>query len=306
MYIEESGQRERNIYNMEAERKLEEKKLQDLRETSDRLTAASHVQVEYFAKHQKIEGYYESQMPGRLFGCDRLMKQDNMFGTLQLGYNPNRERVFLFANMKTSRYDTVASRYQKEMKEYQQKSLLKGDNENRAYVSRRWEMSTVLIEKRENKPWTKRSIASYLGRANLEAVRKNLPFFIKDEEQKELDEKRQRQKQIQKEVWELRRTQAMEAQESTEERPDWAEQEKDRKELQGLRAEAVQGLSVISLLESILTRKDALSRTFLRRINYAYDFQKKDIKSYYREKRKTLEETATAADTEEDHPGDNT
>lgn len=50
-------------YNMEAERKLEEKKLQDLRETSDRLTAASHVQVEYFAKHQKIEGYYESQMP---------------------------------------------------------------------------------------------------------------------------------------------------------------------------------------------------------------------------------------------------
>ena len=88
---------------MEAERKLEEKKLQDLRETSDRLTAASHVQVEYFAKHQKIEGYYESQMPGRLFGCDRLMKQDNMFGTLQLGYNPNRERVFLFANMKTSR-----------------------------------------------------------------------------------------------------------------------------------------------------------------------------------------------------------
>ena len=157
MYIEESGQRERNTYNMEAERKLEEKKLQDLRETSDRLTAASHVQVEYFAKHQKIEGYYESQMPGRLFGCDRLMKQDNMFGTLQLGYNPNRERVFLFANMKTSRYDTVASRYQKEMKEYQQKSLLKGDNENRAYVSRRWEMSTVLIEKRENKPWTKRS-----------------------------------------------------------------------------------------------------------------------------------------------------
>ena len=137
-------------------------------------------------------------------------------------------------------------------------------------------------------------------------MRKNLPFFIKDEEQKELYEKRQRQKQIQKEVWELRKTQAMEAQEPTEERPDWAEQEKDRKELQGLRAEAVQGLSVISLLESILTRKDALSRTFLRRINYAYDFQKKDIKSYYREKRKTLEETATAADTEEDHPGDNT
>ena len=107
-------------------------------------------------------------------------------------------------------------------------------------------------------------------------------------------------------MWELRKTQAMEAQDPAQERPAWSEQEKDRKELQGLRAEAVQGLSVISLLESILTRKDALSRTFLRRINYAYDFQKKDIKSYYREKKKTLEETATVADTEEDNSGDNT
>ena len=83
------------------------------------------------------------------------LKQENMFGTLQMGYNPNRERVFLFANLKTSRYDTVASRYQREMKEYQQKSLLKGNNENRAYVSKRWEMASVLIEKKENKPWTR-------------------------------------------------------------------------------------------------------------------------------------------------------
>ena len=102
---------------MKAERDLQQKKKEHFREVSDRLTAASHVQVEYFAKHTKIEGYYESQMAGHLFGCDRLLKQENMFGTLQMGYNPNRERVFLFANLKTSRYDTVASRYQREMKE---------------------------------------------------------------------------------------------------------------------------------------------------------------------------------------------
>ena len=102
-----------------------------------------------------------------------------LFGTLQMGYNPNRERVFLFANLKTSRYDTVASRYQREMKEYQQKSLLKGNNENRAYVSKRWEMASVLIEKKENKPWTRYSIQTYLGRNNMEAIQKTMPFFMK-------------------------------------------------------------------------------------------------------------------------------
>ena len=100
-----------------------EKQLEHFRETFDRLTAASHVQTEYFGEHKKIEGYYQSRMQGQMLGCDRLMKQENMFGRLQLGYNPNRERVFLFANLKTSRYDTVASRYQKERKEYQQKTI---------------------------------------------------------------------------------------------------------------------------------------------------------------------------------------
>ena len=152
---------------MEHEQEFEGKKLAHYRETMDRLTAASHVKVEYFAEHQKIEGYYEDRMPERLFGCDRLMKQDNLFGTIQLGYNPNRERTFLFANLKTSRYDTVASRYQKEMREYRMRSLLKGDNENRAYVSRRDEMSSILIEKKERKPWSIRSVKTRFGRAHV-------------------------------------------------------------------------------------------------------------------------------------------
>ena len=56
MYIEESGQCERNTYNMEAERKLEEKKLQDLRETSDRLTAARAQMLIYpgYLKQRKL------------------------------------------------------------------------------------------------------------------------------------------------------------------------------------------------------------------------------------------------------------
>lgn len=264
---------------------VQQKKKEHFREVSDRLTAASHVKTEYFVKHTKIEGYYESQMAGHLFGCDRLMKQDNMFGTLQLGYNPNRERVFLFANLKTSRYDTVASRYQKEMKEYQQKSLLKGDNENRAYVSKRWEMASVLIEKKENKPWTKRSIQAYLGRNNMEAIQKTMPFFMKTEEMEELTRIRKRRKEIQEAV----REQMLKGQEA--------------ETVRELRREAVENLTMENLTESILTRKETAQKHFLRKLNYAYDFQKKDIEEYYREKKKTLEETRES-EAAEDNPED--
>lgn len=268
------------------EKKMAEKKMAHFRETMERLTAASHVQTEYFGEHKRLEGYYESQMTGQMFGCDRLMKQENLFGRLQLGYNPNRERVFLFAHLKTSRYDTVASRYQKELKEYQQKSLLKGDNENRAYVSRYWQGASVLIEKRENKPWTRRSVASYLGREHMEAVQKTLPFFQRDEETKELKALRIRKKEIEQELRSLQQEERLPREERTEQRERYLEAGE-------LRREAVEGNSQEELLEALLIRKDAASRQFLRRMNYAYDFQKKDIESYYRERKKTLGEMKT-------------
>ncbi|MBS6397849.1 MAG: hypothetical protein KH452_11990 [Clostridiales bacterium] len=288
---------------MAAERsmEMEEKRLAHYRETMDRLTAASHVQVEYFAKHTKIEGYYESQMSGNLFNCDRLMKQDNMFGTIQLGYNPNRERVFLFANMKTSRYDTVASRYQKEMKEYQKKSLLKGDNENRAYISKRWENASVLIEKKENKPWTQRSIKTYLNRANMEAVQKTLPFFSREEEVEDRRELRSRQKEIEESIRSIRQEGPKG---ETSEELEGARREQEEN-IRQLRKEAVHNLTRQNLLQVILTRKDMAAKLFLRRLNYAYDYQKKDIENYYREKKKTLAETAVnEAEPEDNRPED--
>lgn len=282
---------------MAMEREMEtQKKTEHYRETMDRLTAASHVKVEYFAAHTKIEGYYENPMTGNFFSCDRIMKQDNMFGTIQLGYNPNRERVFLFANMKTSRYDTVASRYQKEMKEYQRRALLKGDNENRAYVSKRWEMASVLIEKKENKPWTKRSVKAYLRRANMEAAQKTLPFFSKEEEQEELLKLRDSQRELQEGIRELR------AEKLSEEEPDGLERERREREegIRTYRKEAVENMTEENLLQAILVRKSAAAKLFLRRLNYAYDYQKKDIEAYYREKRKTLEETQENVSADED------
>lgn len=282
---------------MTNERVMEDKKMEHFRETMDRLTAASHVQVEYFEDHKKIEGYYESVAEGKFFNCDRLLKQENMFGKIQLGYNPNRGRVFLYSNLKTSRYDTISSKYQREMEDYQQKALLKGDNENRAYVSKRWENAAVLIEKKENKPWTQKSVKTYLSRANAEAAKKSMPFFSKEEEMEELAKARQRQKEIRREIRDIRKQMSAEENKS-------ADMEAKIREL---RKEALSGLSKISLLETLMYRKNTAEKTFLRKINYAYDFQKNDIESYYREKRKEFEAMAAeSVDTEtppedEDH-----
>lgn len=275
-------------------RSMEELKTEHFRETMDRLTAASHVRVEYFDEHRKIEGYYECVAEGKFFNCDRLFKQENMFGKIQLGYNPNRGRVFLYSNLKTSRYDTISSAYQKEMEDYQQKSLLKGDNENRAYVSKRWENAAVLIEKKENKPWTYRSVKTYLNRANAEAAKKSMPFFAREEEQTELRKGRQRQREIGREIQEIRR-------EMSEGENKTADMES---KIRSLRKEAVTGLAQESLLEALIYRKNAAEKAFLRKINYAYDFQKADIENYYREKRRELENQAAMAADAETAPND--
>ena len=282
---------------MQGKQRLEEMKMEHFRETMDRLTAASHVQTEYFADHKKIEGYYESVAEGKFFNCDRLLKQENMFGKIQLGYNPNRDRVFLYSNLKTSRYDTVASAYQKTMDDYQQRALLKGDNENRAYVSKRMENATVLIEKKENKPWTQRSVKTYLGRANAEAVQKTMPFFAREEEREELSKSKQRQQEIRAEISELQKQKSSEGGNAAE----------AESKIRSLRKEAVEILSKESLLETLIYRKNTAEKLFLRKINYAFDYQKKDIEDYYREKRRDLEDAAVESlDTElppedEDH-----
>ena len=62
-----------------------------------------------------------------------------------------------------------------------------------------------------------------------------------------------------------------------------------------------------SLLETLIYRKNTAEKLFLRKINYAFDYQKKDIEDYYREKRRDLEDAAVESlDTElppedEDH-----
>lgn len=278
---------------MATTRSMEEQKKEHFRETMDRLTAASHMQVDYFGEHKRIEGYYEGISDDRFFKCDRLMKQENMFGKIQLGYNPNRKRVFLFANLKTSRYDTVASQYQKEMNEYRRRTLLKGDNENRAFVSNRRENAVVLIEKKENKPWTVRSVKTYLNRTNTEAAKKTLPFFSREEEWEELKEVKSQQKEIEEDIRELRLSLSKEEEASSD-------RIRTEQQIQTQRRYYVENLAKENLLEALLIRKNTAEKSFLRKINYAYDFQKKDIESYYREKQKEQERKLVDTEAEDD------
>lgn len=281
------------------EQKFEEKQLEHFRETMDRLTAASHVQIEYFEKHQKVEGYLEYSTGQNWFNCDRLMKQDNMFGTIQIAYQPTRERVLLFANLKTSRYDTISSRYQKEMQDYQMRRLRKGSNENQAYVSKPKEEPFILVEKKENKPWSQRSIKTYLKRESTKTLEKLLPFFMREEELEQLEKLRSRQKEIQAQIQSLQNQAYSEEMEKSQQ---LLEKEGEKREL---RKEAVENLMQENLLEVLLQRKSTAAKSFLRRINYAYDYQKKDIENYYREKKKTLKETKTLETEDENKEDDN-
>lgn len=166
---------------------------------------------------------------------------------------------------------------------------MKGDNENRAYVSKRYENAAVLIEKKENKPWTQRSVKTYLRRANAEAVSKSMPFFTTEEERTELAGSKARQKEIRAQISDIQ------AQRSSGERPA-AEADQGVREL---RKEAVRAIAKESLLETLIYRKKTAEKLFLRRINYAYDYQKADIENYYRERKKELEaEILEAADAQ--------
>lgn len=259
-------------FSQETLSKLEKKEKQEL---YDRLTAVSHIQVEHFSRHQKIEGYYEYADMGHLFTCDRLLKLETMFSRIQMGYNPNRGRSFIFANIKTSRYDTAASRYQREMKEYQMKSLLKGNTANKGFVAKRQSGAAVLIEKAENKPWSEGSVRAYLGRVNLEALQKTMPFFSKEEEKQELVRLREEQRELKEEIAERSR-------------------QGEHQENAALRAQAMEQLYKENILEALLYRKEAGSRYFLRKLNYAFDFQKHEMFQYYKDRRDEAEQAAEA------------
>ncbi|MEG2037723.1 MAG: hypothetical protein RRZ93_07005, partial [Ruthenibacterium sp.] len=102
-----------------------------------------------------------------------------------------------FANIKTSIFDTAASREQHELSEQQQMGEIKTGNQNRAFVARRRQDSAVVLFKAENKPWSELSLSPYLNRVHTGALHKALPFLGAWEQLHARNEAAQQQRTLQ-------------------------------------------------------------------------------------------------------------
>ncbi|MEG0338322.1 MAG: hypothetical protein RR573_00225 [Oscillospiraceae bacterium] len=230
-----------------------------------RITAPLHLTQSNFMQHEKLEGY--NKTAEGFFGCDRLMKISSIFGTIQMGYNPEKGQSFLFANIKTSIFDTAPSAEQRIMNESEQMSEIKTGNQNKAFVSRRRQNSAVLLYKAENKPWSEQSVAPYLNRVNTGALRKTLPFLNIKESKLEQSDARIEQKRLQNDEQNLECKQS------------------DAAKLRIVRAKRVELSCRQNEINSLIMRKERLAQWFFRRVNLVFDLQKQKMFEYYRGKK---------------------
>ena len=235
-------------------------------ETYARLTAPVHVQQSHFSEHQRIEGYFENRDVPQFLGSDRLMKLDTLYGTIQLGYNPRRGQSFLFANIKTSIFDTAPSRHQRELKEYQMVRGRKAATANTVYTARRRAGGAVLLYKAEPLPWSQKSVLPYLRRTGVEALRKTLPFLDRGEELAAREQARRSRRELQAALAGLMA------------RSEYGSMAAVRARQTALSAER-------AATEALLYRKDAQQRLFFRRLNGLLDVQKQEMFDYYRSRR---------------------
>jgi len=231
-----------------------------------RLTAPQHIKSSHFSEHRKIEGYFENREVPDFMGSDRLLKLDTAYGTIQLGYNPQKGQSFLFANIKTSILDTAPSRHQRELKEYQMMRERKTGTQNLAYTAKRRGGSAVILYKMENQPWTRRSVAPYLRRVNMETLQKTMPFMDRSAELGDRERARDEQKSLQQEL-----TGKMAA-------GKFSEMAEDRARQTALTARQNE-------LNALIYRKDTQERLFFRKLNLAFDLQKQEMFAYYCDRR---------------------
>lgn len=245
--------------------RLQDKQKKEREELLARLTAPTHISESRFSEHEKIEGYQEDRSVPQFFGCDRLLKSENQFGSIQMGYDPKRQQAVLFARIKTSIYDNAASREHREMTDRQRMGEQKTATSNRSYVAKRRQNSAVILYKAENKPWSERSIAPYLKRVNTGALRKTLPFLGAGLERQERETLLQKQKLL-----------------LQNERASFLARNDNG--VRAVRKEQRELKRVDEQLSSIIWRKERQSGLFFRRINLVFDLQKADMFAYYRSK----------------------
>lgn len=234
---------------------------QSKKELTDRLTAVWHVTQNHFSEHQKLEGYQAKEE-----NADRLLKIDTLYGTMQLGYDSKKGKSFIFANIKTSIYDTASASYMKKLNEEQMAGYEKTETQNTAYTSKRRNDSAAVLYKAENKPWTRNSVKPYLNRVNMDSLRKTMPFLNERDEIRQLEKAKQTDKKLKLEV-----------QKSTS--------SGKQQELFKLRTDQHSNLREQEYLNVVLYQKATQSNLFFKKINVAFDSQKQEIFEFYKTKR---------------------
>ncbi len=259
----------------------ETQEMQDKQQAYDRITAPIHQTQDWFTDHVRVEGFHENRAAENFMGCDRLLKLDNRFGTVQMGYDPKRGQSFLFANIKTSIYDTASSAHQHNLDEATSKKQLKTGNQNIAYSAKRRANSASILYKYENKPWSAASLAPYLQNIQTGAFAKTMPFLGTHQEEAE------------------RKRLAAQKRSNMDTIRD-AIRDNKQDTLQETRAMQVKIETDRQLVESLLYRKAAQERWFFRRMNIAFDLQKVKMFQYYRDrKQETQENQATQTEATE-------
>ena len=269
-----------------AGRELRQKKLEkekrDREELQNRLSAPQHIVYNRFEEHMRVEDFKQNERAADYYNYDRLMKLDTLYGRIQMGYHPGRDQAFLYANIKTSVYDSAPYAFQRSYMEIRGMKELKTGayaNQNIAWSSRRIANSSVILYKAQNKPWDESSVRPYLGRANLGALRKTMPFLLRNEEQQRrlglLDEQSERKKQIEETLNERKKDEGS-GEKSAE---DFAQK---NAAVALLRAEQLAAERRMEDVEAIFSKKQLMSINFFHRINMVFDLQKIKMFDYYR------------------------
>ncbi len=231
-------------------------------ETYQRLSSPIHQVFSHFSEHRKVEGYIENANVPDFIGCDRLLKMDNLFGTVQMGYDPKKDRSFIYANIKTSIFDTAASRYKHTMQEDTMRRNPKSGTQNVLHSSKRREDAAVIIHKAENKPWTENSIAPYLRKVNQGALRKTMPFLLRDEDMEQREKLKAEKKELDRVQQDAINSGTFDV-------------------LEEIRKSHMEIIYEANTIQSLLLKKMQLSRWFFRRLNYSIDIQKQEMFAYY-------------------------
>lgn len=247
----------------EVRRSPEDKHKQEMR---DRLTAVKRVQIDHFSDHVQVEGYVGSGQTEHSFGCDRLLKIETMYSKMQLGYNPNQNKSFLTMSLKTSRYDTIDSQYQKEINEEQMKPLSRTGFQNRVYTSKKKSSAAVFVEKSDTRPWSEATMRPHFGKGNLESLQKTMPFFSRRQEKVKIISNRRRQRELQKKV------------QDNIKQGNFSDNTVLRKEQREMLYED-------NLLNHFIQLKNAESRYFFQKINFAFETQKNEMFEYYKNRK---------------------